>query len=245
MPIAVIILLLDLTLVVHATKTGRLCPWAYIILAIPGFGALAYVAMEVIPEWMGSTEGQKAQVALSKTLDPDKRLRELTEQFGRADTIASRVALANECLNRGRNEDALEHFDTVLRRPMGDEPAYMLGKAKAQFALGRYEDAAATLEELTGTYRDFQSAEGHLLYARSLEAVGRTRQALTEYDVVSQYFPGPEARVRHGMLLITMGRTAEGRAVFCEVLERIGRMPKYVRKTEAEWIALAEKGLKV
>jgi hypothetical protein len=231
--------------VVHAAKTGRMCPWAYIILAIPGLGALAYITMEIVPEWMGGIEGQKAQAALSQAVDPDKRLRELTEQFARADTIASRVALGQECLKRGRNEDALEHFDTVLRRPMGDEPAYMLGKAKAQFGLGRYDDATATLEELIGAYSDFESAEGHLLYARSLEAVGRTRQALTEYDVVSQYFPGPEARVRYGMLLTAMGRTAEGRAVFSEVLERIGRMPKYVRKVEAEWIALAEKGLKI
>jgi len=245
MPIAVVVLLLDLTLVVHAAKTGRLCPWGYIILAIPGLGALAYIGMEVIPAWMGSIQGQKAQVALNQALDPDKRLRELSEQFARADTIASRVALGNECLNRGRYEEALEHFDTVLRRPMGDEPTFMLGKAKAQFGLRRFEDAVATLEELTGTYRDFDSAEGHLLYARSLEAVGRIKQALVEYDVVSGYFPGPEARVRYGMLLVTAGRTAEGRAVFSEVLERIGRMPKYVRKVEAEWIALAEKGLKI
>ena len=74
-------------------------PGPIIILAIPGLGALAYIGMELIPEWMGSIEGQKAQAALSKTLDPDKRLRELTDQFARADTIASRVALANECLN--------------------------------------------------------------------------------------------------------------------------------------------------
>ena len=245
MPIAVVILLLDLSLVVHAAKTGRLCPWAYIILAIPGLGALAYIGMELLPEWMGSIEGQKTQAALSKKLDPDKRLRELNDQFSRADTIANRVALANECLNRSRYDEGLEHFETVLRRPMGDEPAYMLGKAKAQFGLRQFNDAVVTLEELTGTYRDFNSAEGHLLYARSLEAAGRTKQALVEYDVVSAYFPGPEARVRYGMLLVTAGRMPEGRAVFSEVLERIGRMPKYVRKVEAEWIALAEKGLKI
>jgi len=245
MPIAIVILLLDLTLLVHAARTGRLCRWGFIIMAIPGFGALAYIGLEVIPDWMGSIDGQKAQAVVSKALDPNKRLRELSEQFARADTIANRVALATESLNLQCYEDALEHFETVLRRPLGDEPTYMLGKAKAQFGLGRFDDAVATLEELTGTFRDFNSAEGHLLYARSLEAVGRTKQALVEYDVVSQYFPGPEARVRFGMLLMASGRTADARALFSEVLERIGRMPKYVRKVEAEWIALAEKGLKI
>ena len=118
------------------------CPWAGIILAIPGFGAAAYIVMEVVPDWMRSIEAQKVQTLLCKTLDPYKRFRAMTGQLDGADTIANRVALANECLNLRRYDEALEHFETVLRRPMGDEPRYMLGKAKAQFGLGLFEDAA-------------------------------------------------------------------------------------------------------
>src|SRR5687768_2264029 len=110
MLIAIVTLLLDIPVLVHAAKTGRFCRWGFIILAIPGLGALAYIGLEVIPEWMGSIEGQKTQAALNKALDPHKRLRELTIEFSRADTIATRVALANELLNAGRNEEALEHF---------------------------------------------------------------------------------------------------------------------------------------
>ena len=161
MPIAIVILLLDLTLLVHAAKTGRLCRWGFIIMAIPGLGALAYIGLEVIPDWMGSIEGQKTQAALRKTLDPNKRLRELSDQFARADTIANRVALANECLNLGRHDEAREHFDAVLRRPLGEEPAYVLGKAKAQFGLNLFDSAIATLEELRARWPEFQSAEGH------------------------------------------------------------------------------------
>jgi hypothetical protein len=214
-------------------------------MAIPGFGALAYIGLEVIPEWMGSIEGQKTQAALRRTLDPNKRLRELSDQFARADTIASRVALANECLNLGRHDEAREHFDAVLRRPMGEEPAYVLGKAKAQFGLNLFDSAIATLADLRARWPEFQSAEGHMVYARALEGAGRTQDALDEYRALSDYFPGAEARVRFGMLLMAAGQTAEARALFAEVLERIDRMPKYVRKVEAEWIALAEKGLKI
>ena len=245
MPIAIVILLLDLTLLVHAAKTGRLCRWGFIIMAIPGLGALAYIGLEVIPEWMGSIEGQKTQAALRKTLDPNKRLRELSDQFARADTIANRVALANECLNLGRHDEAREHFDAVLRRPLGEEPAYVLGKAKAQFGLNLFDSAIATLEDLRARRPEFQSAEGHMIYARALEGAGRTQDALDEYQALSDYFPGAEARVRFGVLLLASGQAAEARALFAEVLERIGRMPKYVRKVEAEWIALAEKGLKI
>jgi hypothetical protein len=36
-------------LIVHAAKTGRFWPWGFIILFIPGFGALAYVLIEHVP----------------------------------------------------------------------------------------------------------------------------------------------------------------------------------------------------
>lgn len=49
MPVALVIVLLDITLVYHAAKTGRLQPWAFIILMIPLVGALAYIAVELIP----------------------------------------------------------------------------------------------------------------------------------------------------------------------------------------------------
>ena len=41
MPVALVVLLLDITLIYHASKTGRLQPWAFIILMVPLIGALA------------------------------------------------------------------------------------------------------------------------------------------------------------------------------------------------------------
>jgi hypothetical protein len=61
-------------------------------------GALAYVLVEMMPEWFGSVQGQKACRHVVNTLDPSKRYRALTEQLEIADTIANRAALAEECL---------------------------------------------------------------------------------------------------------------------------------------------------
>ena len=56
---------------------------------------------------------------------------------------------------------------------------------------------------------DFQSADGHLLYARALTEGGRIDEALEEYHALVAYAPSAEARVRYGMLLRMVGRTAE------------------------------------
>lgn len=131
----------------------------------------------------------------------------------------------------------------MLGLPQGDDPAYALAKAQAQFGRKQPAEALATLDALRERWPDFESAEGHLLYARSLAELGRLDEALEEYQAVSQYFPGAEARVRYGLLLQLVGRTAEARMVFNELLIQMRRAPKYLRDAQAEWLSIAEKQL--
>lgn len=244
MPLGLILLLIEVVLIVHAAKTGRFMPWGLIIFFLPGIGSLVYVLVELVPEWLGSPRAQRARGRLVNTLDPGKRYRELTDQLAVLDTIANRSALAEECLALGKYDEALRHYEHILSLPMGDDAIYALGKARAQFGLGRPQDAVATLDDLRARWPDYQSAEGHLLYARALEASGRTEDALAEFQALSGYYPGAEARVRYGLLLDKAGRQAEAKSVLTEALAQLKRAPKYVRQAQAEWIALAERAVR-
>jgi hypothetical protein len=244
MPLGLVLLLIEVVCIVHAAKTGRFMPWGFIILFIPGFGALAYVLIELVPEWFGSAQGQHARRKVVSTLDPGKRYRLLTDELAVADTIANRAALAEECLALGKFQEAEQHYDHILALPMGDDAVYALGKARAQFGVGDAQGAVATLDGLRQRWPDYQSAEGHLLYARALEAAGRTDEALYEYQAVANYYPGAEARVRYGLSLDSAGRSDEARVVLTDALTQLKRAPKYVRRREAEWAALAEKALR-
>jgi hypothetical protein len=243
MPFGFILLVVNVALIVHAAKTGRFWPWGFIILFIPGFGALAYVLVEFLPEWFGSARGQQARARIAGTLDPGRRYRELSEQLDVVDTIAARAALAEECLALGKFAEAEAHYTHILALPLGEEPTYALGKARAEFGLDRPQEAVATLDDLRQRWPDYQSADGHLLYARALEASGRTDDALAEYQAVANYYPGAEARVRYGLLLETVDRPAEAKAVLADVLAQLKRAPKYVRRVQAEWIVLAQRAL--
>jgi hypothetical protein len=242
-PFALVILLLDITLVYHASRTGRLQPWAFIILMIPVIGAFAYILVELVPEMLSGPGAREARRRVADRLDPEKLYRELSDRLAAADTVSNRVALAAECLRIDRFGEAERHYAHVLRLPMGGEPAYALGKAKAEFARNHPAEALATLEDLQKRWPDFQSAEGHLLYARALAGVGRVDEALEEFHAVAAYFPGAEARVRYGLLLNLMGRTGEAKVVFAELLLQMKRAPKYLREAQAEWISIAEKQL--
>jgi hypothetical protein len=244
MPIAAVLFALDVLLIIHAAKTGRFSPWAYVILFLPGIGSIAYILVELVPEWMGSVQGQKTRRSVVKTLNPEKRYRELADRLDLTDTIANRAALAEECLSLGKFEEAEAHYEAILARPLGEDPIYTLGKARAQFGSRRPQQAVATLEDLRERWPDYQSSDGHLLYARALEESDRLHEALEEYDALSQYYPGAEARVRYGLLLGRLGRGSEAHSVFAEVLKQAKRAPKYVRKVQSEWIAIAERELR-
>src|SRR6201996_5265225 len=130
MPVALIVLLLDITLIYHASRTGRLQPWAFIILLVPWTGALAYIVVELVPEWFASPGARQTRQRVANRLDPEKRYRDLSDRLAAPDTIANRAALADECLKLGRFDEAERHYDHILQLPMGDDPNYALGKAR-------------------------------------------------------------------------------------------------------------------
>jgi hypothetical protein len=242
-PFALVILLLDITLIYHASRTGRLQPWAFIILMVPGIGAFAYILVELVPEMLSGPGAQQARRRVANKLDPEKLYRELSDRVAATDTIANRAALAAECLKIARFDEAHRHYSHIQTLPMGSEPLYALGKAQAEFGRNRPAEALATLDDLQRRWPDFQSAEGHLLYARALAEVGRVDEALEEFHAVAGYFPGAEARVRYGLLLRLVGRTAEAKVVFTELLIQMKRAPKYLREAQAEWLSIAERQL--
>jgi hypothetical protein len=243
MPIALVVVLLDIMLVYHAAKTGRMQPWAYIILMVPMVGALAYVLIELLPEILGGPQARQARKRVAQRLDPEKTYRQFVDQLAVTDTITNRAELAAECMVIGRFDEAEQHYDHILALPLGQDPIYALDKAKAQFAARRPDAAIVTLDELQKQWPDFQSADGHLLYARALSEAGRNQDALAEYEALLSYAPSAEVSARYGLLLEILGRRSDAKVVFAELIVQMKRAPKFARKAQAEWLSIAEKSL--
>jgi hypothetical protein len=184
------------------------------------------VLVELGREWFGSYQGQKARKHLVNTIDPGRRYGALADELAITDTIANREALVAECLLLGKFDEAKQHDDEILTRPFGGEPIYMLGRPRAEFGVGQPADTIATLDELRCRWPDHQSDEGHLLYVRALDEIGRTNEAIEEYKALSGYYPGAEAQVRYDMLLNRLGREAEGKRVLNDLMTHMRQAPK-------------------
>jgi hypothetical protein len=76
-----------------------------------------------------------------------------------------------------------------------------------------------------------------------MEEMGRVEDALAEYGVLADTYPGEEGRWRYGALLVRTGRAEQARNVFQRMLRNAERMPDYYRDAQREWLALARQSV--
>ena len=67
---------------------------------------------------------------------PSAGIANAKDELAIVDTIANRAALAEACLALGKFEEARAQYAAILASPQGDEPSFMLGRARAEFGLG-------------------------------------------------------------------------------------------------------------
>jgi hypothetical protein len=234
-------ILFQVALVIHIVKTGRNTLWIWLVIFVPLVGALAYFAVEILPGLLGSRTAQRAASGLRKTVDPHRDLREASQKLAVNDSVDSRRKVADQLFDRGRYDEAIEHYRAAMTGIYSHEPLLMLGLAKAQFAKKQIAEARATLDELIANNPDFKSPEGHLLYARALESEGNAEKALAEYKALTKYYSGAEAMYRYASLLKRQGQVEQGNAMLKELLANSELAGAVFRKENREWLEAAKK----
>ena len=157
--------------------------------------------------------------------------------------VASRQRYADELVRLGRAKEALPIYQTCLTGVFQEDPKLLLGYARAQFESGEPAAARATLDDLIRKNPDFKSADGHLLYARAVEAEGDVEKALSEYATLSEYYPGAEAGVRYARVLNRLGKRSEAQQTLKALLDRAKFAPAHYRKAQREWLDEAHREL--
>ena len=239
----IVSLLIQAGFIIHVIKTGRNQLWIWVLI-IPGLafaGILAYIGVEILPELVRSSAARRTARGFRRAIDPGADLRRYEGEARVAGNVASRQRYAQELVRHGRYDDAIAQYREALSGLYEHDPNLMLGLAQAQFGKGEASAARATLDELIRLNPDFRSPEGHLLYARSLEAEGNVQKALEEYRVLAPSYPGAEASVRYAQLLQAQGRRAEAQQVARELLEQARIAPGHYRRAQRPWLEAAQR----
>jgi hypothetical protein len=230
-------------LIVHVIRTGRNSLWIWAIALLPLAGPIAYLLVEVLPGLRHSRGARRAATAMRNTLDPDRDLRQYANEVRISGNVDSRRRLAEELSSKGQFREAIETYRSALTGLYEHDPQLLLGLAGAQFANADCAAARATLDRLIAENPDFKSPDGHLLYARALEGEGNLEKAASEYRVLSDYYPGAEAKVRYAQLLKRQGQNDAARQVLQELLDGAQLAPSHYRRVQREWLELARREL--
>ena len=229
-------------LIVHVIKTGRNFLWIWVLILLPyGLGAIVYVGAEIIPDLLRGRTARRTARGFKRVMDPGADLRRYENEAQVTGNVASRQRYAEELVRHQRYGEAIAQYRQALSGLFEHDPNLMLGLAQAQFAEGDARGARTTLDELIARNPDFRSPDGHLLYARALEAEGNVSKALEEYRTLAPAYPGAEASVRYAQLLKAQGEAAEAQRVVRELLERARIAPGHYRKAQREWLDAANK----
>jgi hypothetical protein len=242
--ISLFIIILQIYFCVHAYRHGKEWLWILFIILVPVIGCAVYFFTQIFPDLTQSRKVKRAGVSLINTLDPQREIRRLQDKLEISDSIENRLALADAYLAAGQASNAIPLYEKCLAGIHQDDPDIMLKLAYASFENRDNPKAKEILEKILSDYPQHKTYDTHLLYAKVLEALDQPEQAAKEYEVLTNGYPGEEARVRYGLLLKKMGQEERAQAIFKETMTRIKRAPRLYLKKEKHWIEIASANLK-
>jgi hypothetical protein len=244
MPLLVVaVILIQGFCLYHASKTGRAQYWIYVLLLLPGIGSAAYFFVEILPELASTRRGRRVMGDVTTILDPDREYRERKVQVELTGTPAAKAALADECSFKGMHDDAVALYRSALTGLYADDPNLLMGFARALNEKGDFAEVQKTLDHLREKNPGFQSSDGHLLYARALEGQGKTEEAIKEYEAVTAYFPGYEAKARYALFLTRIGDVSKAREIFTGILTAYKQLPRHAQELNRDWYNVARRNL--
>jgi len=234
-----LVLLVQLSFAYHALKTRRPYWWIFIIMGFPAMGCVLYYFIEVFPSSRESRSAHKAARAIARALDPDKDLRARVADVEACGSVENRMLLGRECMEQAMHAEAASLYRSCLAGVHASDPDIRYGLAGALFMEGKYKEALELALGLRASHPGFRRADVALLLACALEGANRLDEALVEFRVLADTYPGEEGRWRYGALLRRLGRKADAQAVFLRMLRNAERQPAHYRDAQRDWLKLA------
>jgi len=231
-------------LIVHVIRTGRPWFWVFVLFFAPLIGSAVYFFVELLPDLSGDPKARNAMRRIMKTLDPRANIRKLEKKHQLSGSVDAARHLAGELVANEHYAEAVEHYQGALSGMYQNDPDLLLGLAEAQFGNKEYAASKETLQRLAAEQPDFRSAKGHLIYSRALEHCDELARALEEYEAVSAYYAGAEAKYRFAKLLEQESQTERALEIYQDILLIADVAPPHYRRAQSVWISKSKDGVK-
>ena len=223
--------ILQVLAVLHFVRRRPDTYWLWIILIGGGLGALAYIAIEVIPD--AALLGH-----LFQGYSRRRRIAALEALILDNPAVGNQEELADLYLEEGKYARARALYDKVIS-PRTDslDPYYRRGIAA--LGLDDYGSAVADLERVVARdpKYDFHRAIGLLAHAHG--RVGHPARAEELFQQATNISTASETYFNYAAFLAAQGRPSEAREWAQRILAKKPTMPNYLRRRERPWFRKA------
>jgi hypothetical protein len=205
--------------------------WLFIIIFLGGWGALIYIAVEMVPD-----AGLLRQSF--KTFPRRRRIHELESAILDNPSAGNYEELGDLYLEEGKYARARQCFDeSISARTDSPDPFYRRGIAEIE--LGDFPAAVTDLERVVSkdAQYDFHRAAG--LLAHAYANTGQPEKAEALFQQVVKISTASETYYNYANFLLSQGRNAEAREWAQRILAKKPTMPGYLRRRERPWFRRA------
>jgi hypothetical protein len=135
MPLALIIVALQVIAVVHLFRPGRDMRWLFLIILLPAIGCLAYFVVEVLPSLQQNRAARDVLRRARNAVDPHRGVREGSLDYERSQNIETASRLAGELTKAGRHEEAIRVCTEARTGLFEDDPKILPERSKKRVFL--------------------------------------------------------------------------------------------------------------
>lgn len=229
-------IILQVLAIVHLIRRGGAFYWFWIIFIGGGLGALAYIAIEVLPDATLLRDafqrvGRKSRIQQVELLLLDNPSPANYEELAELHWDQKEYAKAREAFDRAiaARSDSIHDF---YRR------------AQCAMALEDYSGAVPDLELVVSQNRKFDSYRAIALLANAYAMTGNSEGAEAFFLEALPFSTTIETMYQYARFLKSQNRTAEAREWVVKLQEKKRTMPRYVERRERPWFKKARTLLK-
>ncbi len=210
--------------------------WLWIIIMGGGIGALAYLAVEALPDVVQVRD-------YFRIVSHRKRIRQLEVIVLDNPSAGNYEELADLYFEQKKYAKAKECYDKAISSRT-DSPDPFYRRSLCEIEMQDFPAAAADLERVIGKdpNYDYQRARGLLAYTWA--RTGRQQESEQLFQQVTQTSTLSETQYNFASFLAAQGKAAEAREWAQKILAKKATMPRYLKRRERPWFRRASGLLK-
>jgi hypothetical protein len=210
--------------------------WLWIIIFLGPLGALAYIFIEVIPDFgllRHSFEGFPRR----------SRIRQLEAIVLENPAVGNYEELGDLYLDEANYARARQCYDRAISS-RADLPDVFHRRGIAEIQLGDFKAAVPDLEHVVSRDPRYDSYRAAGLLAHAYANTGEIEKANALFEQVTQKSTASETYYNYASFLASQNRNAEAREWSQRILAKKPTMPGYLRRRERPWFRRANGLLK-